>query len=184
MTIVINRPPVAPTVAPRGDRHDPLLTLRVSDGYTWAHEFGASDASELRDGAFEAFVALTLEWQRRADALPAHQTINRAAVLRSMPHSLQLQVLDTSGITNQPNWVSANYGSDPMRMIVVQHPGDARTPDAWAESDWPTYWRRCLRAWMAMTELAQFLRGLSAPGGLFARVSDAIREAGDDAEAV
>ena len=182
MIAVINRPPVAPPVSPRGDRHTPLLTLRLSDGNTWAHEFGASDAGELRDGAFEAFVALTLEWQRRADALPAHQTIRRAALMRTMPRVLQLHVLDTALPTNTPTWLSANYGSNPMRMIVVQHPGDAKTPDAWAESDWPTYWRRCLRAWMAAAELAQFLRGLSAAGGLFDQVAQAIRTAGDDAE--
>lgn len=145
-----------PAVEDHGARDKPLLTVRLSDGRTWAHEFGASTADELRDGCFEAWVACRLEWQRRADLLPQHQTHKRAAVLAGMPRSLQLHVRDTSG-GRLGDWIGANYGTDGMRLVVVRCPGTATNGELWDCAPWLEYWARCLRAWWSAAELARFV---------------------------
>lgn len=132
--------------------HGPRLLLRLSDGRTWAHEFEARSAYALRDGCFEAFVTCRLEWQRRADELPAHQTHKRAAVLAGMPRTLQLQFCDPA----TGHWLDANRATDPMRQLTVSEPGSA-PGDAWEAAPWPDAWLRCLKTADAAHRLAVFL---------------------------
>ena len=147
MTTTIFRPPAdaPPKATPGRDR--PLLTQRLSDGHTWAHEFGASSHHELRDGCLEAWVACRMEWQRRADALPTHQTRKRGLMLATMPRELQLHVFDTT--TPGGAWLNANYGTRDDRRVVVRCPGTATNGEAWEGADWLDTWRRCLRCWWA-----------------------------------
>ncbi len=146
-TIAPPAPPAVGTAAPRG----PLLRLRLSDGYTWAHEFTASDAESLMSGCFVAWAACGREWERRALALPAHQTIKREAMRRAAPGVLALHVRDdfTHGAAS---WVAAKR--DAMKVIVVRDP--ARV-DPCASSDWAGAWLACLKTWNGCYELARFL---------------------------
>ncbi|MBN8508536.1 MAG: hypothetical protein J0L57_07990 [Burkholderiales bacterium] len=132
--------------------------LRLSDGRTWAREFGASTADELRDGCFEAWLACRMEWQRRAAELPAHQSRKRAAMLATVPTTLQLHVRDTTAPGR--GWLNANFGRDATRLLVVRCPGDAPNAEAWDGADWPDAWARCLRTWCAAAELTRFLANL------------------------
>lgn len=170
----VDPPPTADTRG--GGRDRPLLSLRLSDGATWAHEFGASTADELRDGCFEAWVACRLEWQRRADLLPAHQTMKRSAVLASMPTALQLHVRDTSG-GRLGDWIDANHAVDPMRRLAVLHPGTATNAEAWSDASWLDTWGRCLKSWWSAAELARFL-GSTLPRMLRDELGDGAAAAG------
>ena len=159
--LAATRPPIGPDrgAERRRDGGRPLLKLRLSDGRTWAHEFGASTAGELRDGCFEAWVGCRVEWQRRAAALPAHQSRKRAAMLATMPAALQLHVLDTTAPAR--GWLNANFGRDSTRLLVIRCPGDAPNAEAWEGADRPDAWRRCLRTWCAAAELARFIAHVS-----------------------
>lgn len=171
MPIVIDRPPVGtPPADTNPGRDRPLLTLRLSDGHSWAHEFGASNADDLRDGCFEAWVACRLEWQRRAGLLPEHQTIKRAQTLATMPRTLVLHVLDTSS-ANADVWINANQSDNPLRQLVVLPPGTATNAEAWVDAPWADTWLRCLRAWWAAAELTRFL------GGMRSWLADAVPQA-------
>lgn len=154
MQLNINRPPVGTTNKRSGD-DGRNIRLRVSDGRSWAYEFSASGPDDLRDGCFDGFVELAMEWRRRADMLPAHQTIKRAAHLRSLPTSLELHVAGIGG-----DWVGANYGTDCGQKIIVRTPARTATPHAWGGSDWQEYWGRCARADKAIGEMRKFLAGL------------------------
>ena len=142
MSVIASIPPVViPLKASRG-RDKPLLSLRLSDGYSWAHEFGASSPTDLKDGCFEAFVALSIEWNRRG-----RNTSTR-------PGSLQLHVLDD--VTAIHSWINASYGTRSDRMIIVRSPGTATNGEDWDSAPWEKYWLCCLRCWNACYLLNQF----------------------------
>lgn len=181
MSAAATHPPInAGRKATRGRRERLLLELRLSDGRSWAHEFGASSADELRDGAFEAWVACRVEWQRRVETFPARQSRKRAAMLATMPDALQLHVRDTNALDRA--WLNANYGADPMRCIVICCPGTATNGELWSAADWHETWGRCLRSWWAAAELARFLRTWQQYLELTERIGAALRRVSGGAE--
>ena len=128
--------PVKPTVrAPDLQRQKPLK-LRLSDGYSWAHEFEAVGPETLRDGCFEAWVACLVERDRR-----------------TCPRQLELHVYEDVS----RHWINANYGTDSAKIVVVSQPGTATAHD-WNDEPWETYWLRCLRCWNACYRLNLFCR--------------------------
>ncbi len=175
MTTIVFRPPTDTAPGIPRDRDRPLLTLRLSDGHTWSHEFGASSHDDLREGCFEAWVACRIEWQRRADALPAHQTRKRGLTLACIPRELQLHVLDTTTPGRDRAWLNANYGTRDDRRLVIRCPGTAPDAEAWEGADWLDTWRRCLRAWWSASELSKFLQSFARDLELEERIAEAVR---------
>lgn len=180
-TTTINRSPPPAAVAPRGgpERGRPLLTLRLSDGRTWAHEFGASSPHDLRDGCMEAWIACRMEWQRRAGELPTYQTRKRALILTTLPQDLQLHILDTTG-GQSGTWLNANHGTRDDRMIVIRQPGTASNGEAWEAAPWLEYWRRCMVAWWRASELSRFLQSFIRDLALEDRMREAMERWGDE----
>lgn len=166
-TATIGRPPIAPPAAGADrPRRGPLLRLRLSDGASWAHEFDASSADDLRDQCFEAFVACSVEWHRRADLLPAHQTTRRAKVVQGRPRHLELHLRDPAAGA----WVNASWAADPMRKLIVSEPGTA-AGDTWRTAQWADAWFACLRTADAAHRLAVFL-GQTVPAMLREGLAD------------
>lgn len=139
----------------------PLLMLRLSDGRTWAHEFGASGHHDLRNGCFEAWVACRMEWQRRA---PARQWFKRSRP--ATPAALELDVLDTSA---RHVWVNASHGTVSAGTTIVPCPGPATHAQEWEGPPWDVYWERCLRTWSKCAETTRFLNSVAHDFGIEVR---------------
>lgn len=131
-----------------------MLTLRLTDGCSWSHEFTAGSTPDLRDGCLEAWVQCVAEWQRRAAELPAHQTRKRALMLASTPRELQLHVLDDA--SSGRAWVHASYGTRDGKALVIRRPGTAPDGETWPGADWPGAWARCKRCAAKMMLLSAF----------------------------
>lgn len=156
MIAILQKPPVVTTPS----RRAPLLQIRLSDGHSWAHEFGASNPHDLRDGCFEGFVGCAIERQRRANALPAYQTIKRANIIAGTPRALALHVQHNGA------WLNANYGTNSEHRIIVRQPGTATNSEGWDAAPWEMYWLRCLRCWNGAEALSAFCRSIPRWAGL------------------
>lgn len=127
------------------------LRLRLSNGYSWAHEFDANDAFSLREGCAEAH----FEHRRHVDAevnrYPAYQTRNREqARARVAGENLYLHV------KHRRDWLNANYGTNSECVIFVRRPGTAPSGEAWSDADWADVWIRCVRCKSAAESLDRF----------------------------
>ena len=123
--------PIKPTSAVR-TRSGPFLRLRLSNGYSWSHEFEAKSADTLATGC-------AVSWAKFVERIPEYQTRNRADCKR---HALELHVCSPTGM-----WVNSNYGTGNAHPLFVGYGPIA---------DCEAVWLRCLRAWNAAFELERF----------------------------
>lgn len=127
------------------------LRIRLSNGFSWAHEFEANGPYALRDGCAEAHFDHLQYAESVALAHAPHQSRDweraRAKIMRA-PIYMHVQ--------HRGQWLNANYATDSERMLVVRAPGTAASGEVWADADWADAWMRCVRCKSAADALDSF----------------------------
>jgi hypothetical protein len=149
----IDRPPTPPRFRAGFGRR---LRVRLSNGFSWAHEFEANDPISLRDGCAEAhFEHQHTHAETVASRFPEYQTRNRDSVRRAARlESLYLYVW------HRRQWLNANYGTNGERLLTVRAPGAATNGESWSDADWFDAWTRCERCKSAAEMLDRFCDGI------------------------
>lgn len=132
------------------------IRVRLSDGYSWAHEFGASSVRTLRIGCRSAWNAYHQHLNSLIEAIPPYHTMTRErqASDNKYRQTLQVHVRDAYSRCRTDYWINSMWGTNAEKMQLCLDPFRF-------ENDWTKIWQQCVRCDEAAAELAVFIGGVA-----------------------